>query len=146
VYVSRIKINDVRGFTGSRSVELIDPTVDNPFEHLRLLPSVPNYHGLTAKGMKTIEVCGLNRDRLVRGRAAAYTQFRINMHAWVEAWKHGNTVKMADIEHCVREHPFADICESMLSHAQNDHAEFVFDSATLDLLRLPELRGAFQPT
>jgi hypothetical protein len=40
---------------------LIDPTVEDPFDHLSLTLSLGRYVSLSAKGRATIEVCDLNR-------------------------------------------------------------------------------------
>ncbi|MFC1417491.1 hypothetical protein [Streptacidiphilus cavernicola] len=52
---------------------LIDPSRDDPADHLRLLFSSGLYRGRTPKGRQTIAVFGLNdRPELVRGRGDAY--------------------------------------------------------------------------
>ncbi len=52
---------------------LVDPSRDDPAEHLRLLFSSGLYRGRTPKGRQTIAVFGLNdRNELVRGRSDAF--------------------------------------------------------------------------
>lgn len=45
---------------------LIDPTSEDPFEHMALSLSADIYYPLSDKGTATIEVCGLNRRQLLR--------------------------------------------------------------------------------
>src|SRR5690606_37656340 len=40
---------------------LVDPTAEDPYQHLRLLLSVGEYEALSERGEATIEVFGLNR-------------------------------------------------------------------------------------
>lgn len=51
---------------------LIDPTAEDPSEHLRLILSTGEYRDLTEKGSATIRVFGLNRADLIRGRVNAF--------------------------------------------------------------------------
>jgi uncharacterized protein (TIGR02646 family) len=52
---------------------LIDPTRDDPAEHLRLILRTGVYRPLTPKGTESIRVFGLNRADLTRGREVAFT-------------------------------------------------------------------------
>jgi uncharacterized protein YbaR (Trm112 family) len=47
---------------------LIDPTAEDPADHLRLVLAAGHYAPLTSKGRETIDVFQLNRPVLVRGR------------------------------------------------------------------------------
>jgi uncharacterized protein (TIGR02646 family) len=51
---------------------LLDPTRDDPREHVRLILNEGKYEALTPKGSETIRVFGLNRPDLVRGRENAF--------------------------------------------------------------------------
>lgn len=51
---------------------LIDPSADDPFEHLELMIQSAKYGAVSRMGLETIEVFGLNiRPNLVKGRRAA---------------------------------------------------------------------------
>jgi hypothetical protein len=52
---------------------LIDPSREDPVRHLRLVLRTGEYRALTPQGEATIDVFGLNRRDLTRGRAAAFT-------------------------------------------------------------------------
>jgi uncharacterized protein (TIGR02646 family) len=52
---------------------LLDPTVDDPAEHMKVAPETGFFKGTTARGRKTIQVFGLNRDeKLKKGRKQAW--------------------------------------------------------------------------
>jgi hypothetical protein len=123
---------------------LIDPTVDDPFDHLLLTLSLGEYRPLTKRGEATIDVCGLNRPLLVRGRAAARPIVEACVVQWSIAEVQGDTAAMAYWIHVVREQPFADVCQSMLRQAMAPGAAVVFADQpwVLDMLREPELRAA----
>jgi hypothetical protein len=123
---------------------LLDPTVDDPFDHLLLTLSLGEYRALTKRGEATIEVCGLNRPLLVRGRAAAKPVVEACVVQWQVANERGDEVTRAYWIHVVREQPFADVCQSMLRQATAPGAAIVFSDRpeVLTLLRAPELRAA----
>jgi hypothetical protein len=51
---------------------LIDPTSEDPSRHLSLILSNGEYRALTLQGQTSIDVFGLNRSDLTRGRAGAF--------------------------------------------------------------------------
>ncbi|MFE2147078.1 hypothetical protein ACFXA3_36030 [Streptomyces sp. NPDC059456] len=61
---------------------LIDPTVDDPADHLKLLPRTGELKCRTPKGRHSIEVFGLNRDELRKGRADACEMFISGLIRW----------------------------------------------------------------
>jgi hypothetical protein len=123
---------------------LIDPSAEDPFEHLLLTLSLGVYQALTEKGRSTIEVCGLNRALLVRGRVQARRVVELCLAEWEAARISGDLARQDAAVLTVREQPFADVCQSMLRQAQAPGAGHVFADtpAVLILLRLPELRGS----
>ena len=123
---------------------LIDPTTEDPFDHLLLTPSLGVYHGLTAKGRETIAVCGLNRPVLTMGRVQALRVVVMCLEKWAVARGTGSTPDMCAAVVTVREQPFADVCQSLLRLALVPAAEKVLEvgPVVLDLLRTAELREA----
>ncbi|MFJ9636569.1 HNH endonuclease [Streptomyces sp. NPDC101178] len=61
---------------------LIDPTVDDPADHLKLLPRTGKLKFRTPKGKHSIEVFGLNREELRKGRADACEMFISGLIRW----------------------------------------------------------------
>lgn len=62
--------------------KLIDPTSDNPRAHLRLLIDTGELAAITSMGLKSIDVFGLNRERLTRGRSDAWRTALILMREY----------------------------------------------------------------
>jgi HNH endonuclease len=119
---------------------LIDPTTEDPFDHLLLTPSLGEYHGLTPKGRATIEVCDLNRPTLARGRQQAHHVLLLCLKQWANE---NDPASRHKVVVTVREQPFADVCQSLLRLALSPGAARVIDDRhVLDLLRTPELREA----
>jgi hypothetical protein len=122
---------------------LIDPTAEDPFEHLRLLLSLGVYEGRTDKGWKTIEVCGLNNDRLVEGRSLAANELMPRLlRMWAKADRLGNESEKAAAVRLVRGQPLADVCQSMLRQAHSRNASELFSPDVLSTLRRKDLQEA----
>ncbi|MET1071387.1 MAG: HNH endonuclease [Umezawaea sp.] len=121
---------------------LIDPTTEDPFDHLLLTPTLGVYRGLTPKGRATIEVCDLNRYPLTRGRQNSLRVVVMCLKQWAQAYDN-DPAAMRGAVVTVREQPFADVCQSLLRLASSPGATRVIDDPhVLDLLRRPELREA----
>ena len=108
---------------------LINPTVDDPFQHMTLSLSADVYYPLSAKGTATIEVCGLNRRLLVDGRRRSRQTIALCLPQWHEAYEAGRDRDMAQIAGTIQQHPFADVCQAMLRQAVAPGAEIVFSDA-----------------
>lgn len=121
---------------------LIDPTVEDPFDHLSLTLSFGEYVSLTDKGQATIEVCDLNRPLLKRGRVNARTSVESCLLRWVVARYNNDAVEMNKMIQTVREQPCADVCQAMLLQGTGPLAEIIFGDSpeVLAILRLPDLR------
>lgn len=61
---------------------LVDPTSENPAEHLFLMLHSGEYGHHTDKGEQTIRVFGLNRPDLVKGRKDAFCLACSNLRDW----------------------------------------------------------------
>ncbi|HUQ57102.1 HNH endonuclease [Lentzea sp.] len=123
---------------------LIDPTAEDPFNHLLLTLSLGIYSPLTLKGEVTIEVCGLNRRGLPQGRMHARNVVELALHAWDRARGRDRSDEMRKHVRTVQGQPFADVCQSMLRQALSPGADIVFSDSPdlLELLRSPDLRQA----
>lgn len=122
---------------------LIDPTSEDPFDHLLLTLSLGHYEPLSEKGKATIRVCDLNRPLLQRGRVQARRVVELCLKEWQAANHVGNAPVMNEAMLTVLEQPFADVCQAMLRQAQTPGAEVIFSDAPviLDILRLSEVRS-----
>jgi hypothetical protein len=129
---------------------LIDPTSEDPFEHMTLSLSTDVYYPLSDKGTATIDVCGLNRRQLMDGRRRARDVVALCLWAWAATSRAGRDAKLAEVAQLIREQPFGDVCQAMLRQAVAPGAELIFSDATvaglgpdmLGYLRAPEVRSA----
>lgn len=64
------------------SALLIDPTSQDPAEHLHLVLAVGEYQPLTQMGAETIRVLQLNRGPLVKGRRDVYRRTALYLAGW----------------------------------------------------------------
>lgn len=129
---------------------LIDPTSEDPFEHMTLSLSTDVYHPLSDKGIATIDVCGLNRGQLKDGRRRARSLVALCLRAWAAADGADQAAKLEEIAQIIREQPFGDVCQAMLRQAIAPGAELIFSDAQvaglepdmLAPLRAPDVRSA----
>jgi hypothetical protein len=133
---------------------LIDPTRDDPAEHLRLVLRTGVYRPLSAKGTQSIRVFGLNRADLTRGREVAFaTRAAVlcKAHDFLVAGRAEEAVR------CLRalaEEPHASVLQEMLRAARLPGAADVLgpdvvaalgDRALLEVLRVPAPASASAP-
>ncbi|WP_027343491.1 HNH endonuclease [Hamadaea tsunoensis] len=119
---------------------LVDPTAEDPFDHIRLSLTVGAYAPLSDRGAATIEVCGLNRPVLTRGRLAARTAVERALRMWDRARTLGDPELADEMIVTVREQPFADVCQAMLRTVDRPGAADVLAPEILRLLRSSALR------
>ncbi|MFI9006224.1 HNH endonuclease [Actinosynnema sp. NPDC053489] len=122
---------------------LVDPTTEDPFDHLLLTLSLGVYVARTAKGEATIDVCGLNRPVLTQGRVHARRVVLMCLARWAAGRERGAADDVRDAVLTVRGQPFADVCQAMLRLARSPGAERVFEESpwALPVLRDDELRA-----
>jgi uncharacterized protein (TIGR02646 family) len=118
---------------------LIDPTVDDPFDHLVLSLSAGEYRARTRKGDETIAVLALNRGVLVTGRMHA----RAVVSQALRLWREGDDRERERQERTIHMQPLADVSQAMLRYAFAPGAPQIFagEPDLLDILRVPELRS-----
>jgi hypothetical protein len=123
---------------------LIDPSAEDPFEHLMLSLSVGEYRPLTAKGEQSIEVFGLNRHILARGRLQAYSVVVMCLRHWPEAAAGEGPYLPEALVRIIREQPCADVCQAMLRQVSLPGAAIVFSEVPdiVGVLRDDRLRRA----
>lgn len=126
---------------------LIDPTVEDPLDHLLLALSTGWYVPLTDKGTATAEVCDLNRPLLVQGRLQARSSIEIFLREWESANVAGDGSRAKKAIWTIQGQPFADVCQSMLRQATLPSAAALFDESPgiLRILRLDQLRESLLP-
>ena len=122
---------------------LIDPTVDDPFEHLLLTLTLGVYRPLTKRGEATIGVFDLNRPVLSQGRVAARKAVDFLLASWTKTCEDDRHGQAALVISLVRDQPFAEVVQSMLRQASCPGAEAMFtDPGVLAALRDERIRDA----
>ena len=92
---------------------LIDPSVDDPADHLRLLPETGLFKPRTRKGVETERVFGLNREDLVEGRQDAYTTCCDVITSWHRKTRRGDSAGAARSAAALRREPFGDVLRAL---------------------------------
>ncbi|MER8073387.1 HNH endonuclease [Streptomyces sp. NPDC094034] len=111
---------------------LIDPTVDDPADHLVLRFASCLYEGRTGKGEASIEVFGLNRPDLVQGRTRAFTTACLVIEGWHRRYLEREP-SAEDKARALLDSPFVDVVYS-LTRLDPDIAETVLEEQTLPAL------------
>ena len=114
---------------------LVDPTREDPARHLLLILRTGVYQPRTAKGAATIEVFGLFRPELERGRASAFVRCRSmlrDIHGLTEA---GDTDEARAVAAALGVQPFADVLHAMRAVMDRPGAGAVIGQRELESLR-----------
>ncbi|GAA2969361.1 hypothetical protein GCM10020227_42380 [Streptomyces flavovirens] len=125
---------------------LIDPTIQDPLNHLHLVLGTGLYRGLTPQGESSIDVFGLNaRGALAKGRHDAYSTAVLFLEQWRAAASAGETDRARATVRIAWDRPLADVLASMFHQAAYPAAEMLFsgEDDVLGLLRDPALRAGF---
>ncbi|GAA4237253.1 HNH endonuclease [Actinomadura meridiana] len=93
---------------------LIDPSSEDPYDHLELMPSTGLYTELTARGKATIEIFRLNRPDLERGRRSAFVRIKSMLRDHAQLGQDGKDEEAHEIVASLRDQPFADVLYAML--------------------------------
>lgn len=95
------------------SVLLVDPSAEDPADHLALRLASGVFEARSAKGEATIRVFGLNRADLVRGRAAAFVRARALLCQWQKHGQAGETQEADELSTALLLSPFATVVYTM---------------------------------
>ncbi|WP_035846913.1 HNH endonuclease family protein [Kitasatospora azatica] len=110
---------------------LIDPTSDEPADHLDLVLVTGAYRARTAKGRETIRIFGLDRPVLERGRAHAYVRCRSMLRDLARLAEHQEHAEALAVGHALAVQPFADVLYEMLRLRTAPRAALVFGAETV---------------
>jgi hypothetical protein len=116
---------DVYPCDGDGQSLLINPTAEDPSDHLKLALSVGEYTGLTHKGCVTIEVFQLNRIDLRKGREAAFARCKSMVRDCLSLETSGRRDEAAATKLALERQPFADVLHAMYKVADAPGAETV---------------------
>ncbi|MFD5633596.1 HNH endonuclease [Streptomyces sp. NPDC127077] len=98
---------------------LIDPSTEDPADHLVLRLAASVYDPLSDKGRETIWVFRLNRGDLVQGRRLAFVTAQSLLVEWQRTRQAHNTAREKDLVEALTQTPFADVVQTMcVCHSQ----------------------------
>jgi len=121
---------------------LIDPTAEEPLDHLLLSPTTGKFVPLTRKGRESEEVFGLNRGVLEQGRLDAWVALQDLLPAYAKFVRTGNSVEAEKRRRAVGRHPFSSVLVSLLRIAAGRNPSRVIHPDCLAALREhPEIRS-----
>ena len=123
----------------SGSALLIDPVLDDPTDHLEFSPSTGKLVPLTAKGVSSRDVFGLDREVLVRGRVDAWVAMqallvRYDALMTERRWKVANAIKRA-----LSEHPFSSTLVRLVCLSKGAGARLIERDCLMVLQRRPDI-------
>lgn len=119
---------------------LIDPTAEDPLDHLALSPRTGKYRPRGPKGQPSIEVFGLARAILEEGRKDAWTALEVLLVRYASL-SAAYQVKRADrIAQAVQRYPFSGVFAYMLHIAKGPGAELIDPQCRHVLENHPEIR------
>ena len=120
---------------GAGAPLLVNPSEEEPLDHLSFSPSTGRFEPRSPKGNPSIEVFGLNRTTLTKGRASAWTVLEQLVIRYAEFRVAGEDTKAEKIETAVRNHPFAGVFAALLRIASGPDADLLIDRDCLRVLR-----------
>ncbi|MFE0457973.1 HNH endonuclease [Kitasatospora sp. NPDC058965] len=105
---------------------LIDPTSEEPADHLDLVLVTGAYRARTPKGSETIRIFGLDRPVLERGRAHAYVRCRSMLRDLARLVDQEERDEASSVVQALAVQPFADVLYEMLRLRTAPRAALVF--------------------
>jgi uncharacterized protein (TIGR02646 family) len=119
---------------------LINPAEEDPLGHLSFSPSTGRFTAKSPKGDPSIDVFGLNRATLTKGRTSAWTVLEQLLVRYAGFKVAGDSNRAEKIETAVRNHPFAGVFAALLRIASGPDAGLLVDRECLQILELhPEI-------
>lgn len=114
---------------------LIDPTVDDPSEHLLLIPLWGKFEHRTRKGEESIDVFGLSREALETGRKDAWYSLVNLIPRYAAARHQGDEEFVQGVGNAIRRHPFSSVLWHLLRVAKLPGAPKLLRADCLAALR-----------
>jgi hypothetical protein len=119
---------------------LVNPAEEDPLDHLSLSPSTGLYQSSSPKGDPSIQVFGLNREALTRGRTNAWSVLEQLLAIYADSREEADFQKAEKIETAVREYPFAGVLAALLRIAAGPDADLLVAGECLQAFqRCPEV-------
>jgi hypothetical protein len=113
---------------------LVNPSIEDPADHLDLTLSVGEYIGTTPKGHATIRIFQLNRIDLRIGREAAFARCKSMLRDYLHLESSGRLDEAGATKLALERQPFADVLYAMYRVADHPGAATVLGGA--DILKV----------
>jgi hypothetical protein len=113
---------------------IIDPTTEDPWDHIRLTPSTGQYFAVTEKGRTTKELL-LDTDILARGRQAAWEDSSDHVIQHSKAMAAGDALRAIRYQFRLTQRPNLDAFYAMLRWSELPSSSFMFAPECLAALR-----------
>lgn len=115
---------------------LIDPSIDDPSEHLLLTPTTGRFGHLTRKGEESIKVFGLSRETLETGRKDAWHGLVLSLiPSYAEKRRQGDVEAAEGLLNYICRKPFSSLLGHLLRIARMPGAPKLLRADCLDALR-----------
>ncbi|MEV0617151.1 HNH endonuclease [Nonomuraea sp. NPDC050404] len=106
---------------------LVDPSGEDPHDHLMLALAAGRYESLTSRGSATIDVFGLNRQDLVDARIAAFDCMCAVLRDRRRLLRAGDAAKAGRLAKSLFDQPFIDVLYTMLRVRHHSRAALILD-------------------
>jgi uncharacterized protein (TIGR02646 family) len=118
---------------------VLDPTADDPLDHLAFSPHNGHYVALTDRGRASIDVFRLNDDgvarQLARGRVAALASFRAHLAAYDAAIDDGRPEDAERAREAILDLSFSAVIHHVVRQALDPDAALVLPFTLVDPIR-----------
>lgn len=114
---------------------LIDPTIDDPHDHITLNFATGDYSDVTIRGAETIRIFALQRKQLVKGRREAFVRCQVMLCSWHDLYRERKLPRAAEVLTSLRAQPFADVLYAMIRRRDEPGATVVFGPEVVAALR-----------
>ncbi len=121
---------------------LIDPTAEDPGDHLALSPRTGQYVARTSKGAQSIDVFGLHRDVLEKGRRDAWVRIPAMLRCYDEACSEGDWQRALELQRAICRVPFASVFARFIEIATGTLAPTLIKASELAILeKYPDIKN-----
>ena len=110
---------------------LVDPSFEDPADHLKLALTKGTYTGKTDKGCVTVKVFQLNRADLRKGRADAFIRCKSMLRDYLNLEASGKSEEAVSTKLALERQPFADVLDAMYRVADSPGAAVVLGGADI---------------
>jgi uncharacterized protein (TIGR02646 family) len=119
---------------------LIDPTAEDPLDHLVLSPSTGKFAPISEKGTKSCQVFGLNRGTLETGRKNAWVALQSLLPSYAKCVQEGDQKEAERLRYVVTQHPFSSVLVTLLRIATGPDATLIRPECRSALQAHPEIQ------